>query len=44
MSVKAVLGLVVGLGVGAISLVGWAAGSAVEGLAAAVIIWRFAAT
>jgi hypothetical protein len=41
MSLEAVLGLIVGLRAGAISLVGWAAGSAVEGLAAAVIIWRF---
>jgi divalent metal cation (Fe/Co/Zn/Cd) transporter len=41
MSVEAAVGLTVGLRAGAISLVGWAAGSGVEGLAAAVIIWRF---
>ena len=41
MSLEGTLGLIVGLGAGAISLIGWAAGSVVEALAATAIIWRF---
>ncbi|MDX6217615.1 MAG: hypothetical protein QOG99_3199 [Frankiales bacterium] len=42
MSVEAVVGLVAGARAGAVSLMAWAAGSAVEALAAAIIVWRFA--
>jgi divalent metal cation (Fe/Co/Zn/Cd) transporter len=44
MSAEGALGLFAGLTAGSIALVGWAAGSAVEGLAAAAIIWRFRRT
>ena len=35
------LGLVAGVQGGSLSLVGWALGSVIEGLASAVVIWRF---
>jgi divalent metal cation (Fe/Co/Zn/Cd) transporter len=41
MTGEGVLGLVAGLGAGSISLVGWALGSVIEGLASAIVIWRF---
>jgi divalent metal cation (Fe/Co/Zn/Cd) transporter len=41
MSIEGALGLLVGLQAGAISLIGWAAGSVIEALASTVIIWRF---
>lgn len=41
MTAEGVLGLIAGLGAGSISLIGWALGSAIEGLASVVVIWRF---
>ncbi len=41
MTGEGVLGLVAGVEAGSISLVGWALGSAIEGLASVIVIWRF---
>ena len=41
MLTEGVVGLWQGLIVGSIALTGWALGSAVEGLASAIVIWRF---
>jgi hypothetical protein len=41
MLTEGVVGLWQGLIVGSISLTGWALGSAVEGLASVIVIWRF---
>ncbi|HVU71438.1 MAG TPA: hypothetical protein VHE83_00600, partial [Mycobacteriales bacterium] len=41
MTLEGVLGLVAGLHDASIALVGWALGSAIEGLASVVVIWRF---
>lgn len=41
MSGEGVLGLVAGLQASSISLVGWALGSVIEGLASIIVIWRF---
>src|SRR2546423_9008146 len=41
MTAEGVLGVVAGLSSGSIALVGWALSSAVEGLAAVIVIWRF---
>ncbi|MEB3980400.1 cation transporter [Mycobacterium sp. 663a-19] len=41
MLTEGVLGLWQGLNVGSIALTGWALGSAVEGLASVMVIWRF---
>jgi divalent metal cation (Fe/Co/Zn/Cd) transporter len=41
MLTEGVVGLWQGLVVGSISLTGWALGSAVEGLASVIVIWRF---
>jgi hypothetical protein len=41
MSAEGVLGLAAGGSAGSISLVGWALGSLIEGLASAIVIWRF---
>lgn len=41
MTGEGVLGLIAGLGAGSISLLGWALGSVVEGLASVIVIWRF---
>lgn len=41
MLTEAVIGLWQGLIVGSIALTGWALGSAVEGLASLIVIWRF---
>lgn len=41
MSGEGVLGLVAGLQAASISLLGWALGSAIEGLASVIVIWRF---
>ena len=41
MLTEAVIGLWQGLVVGSIALTGWALGSAVEGLASVIVIWRF---
>ncbi len=44
MTAEGVLGLVAGLRAGSVSLVGWALGSVIEGLAAVIVIWRFTGT
>ncbi len=44
MTAEGVLGLVAGLRAGSVSLVGWALGSVIEGLAASIVIWRFTGT
>jgi divalent metal cation (Fe/Co/Zn/Cd) transporter len=36
-----VLGLTAGITAGSIALVGWALGSAIEGLASVIVVWRF---
>ena len=41
MCAEGALGLWQGFAVGSISLIGWALGSAVEGLASAIVVWRF---
>jgi divalent metal cation (Fe/Co/Zn/Cd) transporter len=41
MCAEGALGLWQGFAVGSIALVGWALGSAVEGLASVIVIWRF---
>jgi divalent metal cation (Fe/Co/Zn/Cd) transporter len=41
MTAEGVVGLLAGITAGSIALVGWALGSAVEGLASVVVIWRF---
>ena len=41
MSGEGVLGLIAGLQAGSISLLGWALGSVIEGLASVIVIWRF---
>ncbi|UXA05277.1 cation transporter [Mycobacterium sp. SMC-2] len=41
MCAEGALGLWQGFAVGSISLIGWALGSAVEGLASVVVVWRF---
>ena len=41
MSGEGVLGLAAGIGAGSISLLGWALGSVIEGLASVIVIWRF---
>jgi divalent metal cation (Fe/Co/Zn/Cd) transporter len=41
---EGVIGLWQGLAVGSIALTGWALGSAPEGLASAMVIWRFSGT
>ncbi len=40
MTAEGALGLAAGLGGGSISLVAWALGSVIEGLAAVIVIWR----
>ena len=44
MTAEGVLGLVAGLQTGSISLLGWALGSVIEGLASVIVIWRFTGT
>ncbi len=44
MTAEGVLGLVAGLAAGSIALVGWALGSAIEGLASVIVVWRFTGT
>jgi divalent metal cation (Fe/Co/Zn/Cd) transporter len=44
MCTEGVIGLWQGLAAGSIALTGWALGSAVEGLASVVVIWRFTGT
>jgi divalent metal cation (Fe/Co/Zn/Cd) transporter len=41
MTGEGALGLFAGVAAGSISLIGWALGSAIEGLASAIVIWRF---
>jgi divalent metal cation (Fe/Co/Zn/Cd) transporter len=41
MTGEGILGLVAGAAAGSISLIGWALGSAIEGLASIIVIWRF---
>ncbi len=41
MTGEGVLGLIAGLQAGSISLLGWALGSVIEGLASVIVIWRF---
>jgi divalent metal cation (Fe/Co/Zn/Cd) transporter len=44
MCAEGAIGLWQGLAAGAIALTGWALGSAVEGLASVIVIWRFTGT
>jgi divalent metal cation (Fe/Co/Zn/Cd) transporter len=41
MTAEGVLGILAGATAGSIALVGWGLGSAIEGLAALIVIWRF---
>ena len=41
MTGEGALGLVAGVDAGSVSLVGWALGSVIEGLASVTVIWRF---
>jgi divalent metal cation (Fe/Co/Zn/Cd) transporter len=41
MTVEGAVGIVAGATAGSVALVGWGLGSAIEGLAAAIVIWRF---
>ena len=41
MAAEGVVGLIAGLAAGSIALVGWALGSAIEGLASVIVVWRF---
>ncbi len=41
MTAEGVVGLIAGFGAGSIALIGWALGSAVEGLASVIVVWRF---
>jgi divalent metal cation (Fe/Co/Zn/Cd) transporter len=41
MTTEGVVGLIAGFQSGSIALVGWALGSAVEGLASIIVVWRF---
>ena len=41
MTAEGVLGLVAGIAANSISLIGWALGSVIEGLASIIVIWRF---
>lgn len=41
MTAEGVLGLIAGLAASSISLVGWALGSVIEGVASVIVIWRF---
>jgi hypothetical protein len=44
MCTEGAIGLWQGLAAGSIALTGWALGSAVEGLASVIVIWRFTGT
>jgi divalent metal cation (Fe/Co/Zn/Cd) transporter len=41
MTAEGLLGLIAGFAAGSIALVGWALGSAIEGLASVIVVWRF---
>jgi divalent metal cation (Fe/Co/Zn/Cd) transporter len=44
MTAEGALGILAGAAAGSIALVGWGLGSAIEGLAAVIVIWRFTGT
>jgi divalent metal cation (Fe/Co/Zn/Cd) transporter len=44
MTLEGALGILAGAVAGSIALVGWGIGSAIEGLAAVIVIWRFTGT
>jgi divalent metal cation (Fe/Co/Zn/Cd) transporter len=44
MTTEGVLGVIAGAVAGSVALVGWGLGSAIEGLAAVIVIWRFTGT
>jgi divalent metal cation (Fe/Co/Zn/Cd) transporter len=44
MTAEGAIGLVAGITAGSIALTGWALGSAIEGLASIIVIWRFSGT
>lgn len=44
MTAEGLVGLIAGFAAGSIALVGWALGSAIEGLASVIVIWRFTGT
>jgi divalent metal cation (Fe/Co/Zn/Cd) transporter len=41
MTAEGVIGLLAGISSGSIALTGWALGSAIEGLASVIVVWRF---
>jgi divalent metal cation (Fe/Co/Zn/Cd) transporter len=41
MTAEGVVGLIAGISAGSIALVSWALGSAIEGLASVIVVWRF---
>ena len=41
MTAEGVIGLIAGFTAGSIALIGWALGSAIEGLASVIVVWRF---
>jgi divalent metal cation (Fe/Co/Zn/Cd) transporter len=41
MTAEGAIGLIAGFTAGSIALIGWALGSAIEGLASVIVIWRF---
>src|SRR5258708_17143686 len=41
MTGEGVIGLIAGCTAGSIALIGWALGSAIEGLASVMVVWRF---
>jgi divalent metal cation (Fe/Co/Zn/Cd) transporter len=44
MTAEGAIGLAAGIAAGSIALTGWALGSAVEGLASIIVVWRFTGT
>ncbi|MGH3221144.1 MAG: hypothetical protein ACRDPY_21025 [Streptosporangiaceae bacterium] len=44
MTAEGAIGLIAGIAAGSIALTGWALGSAVEGLASIIVVWRFTGT
>ena len=44
MTAEGAIGLAAGIAAGSIALTGWALGSAVEGLASIIVVWRFSGT
>jgi divalent metal cation (Fe/Co/Zn/Cd) transporter len=41
MTAEGVVGLIAGISAGSIALISWALGSAIEGLASVIVVWRF---